>query len=45
MKTKLKIPSADLLRRMDAFWWAANYLPRGRIYFYDKTVCRVLGLG
>jgi xylulose-5-phosphate/fructose-6-phosphate phosphoketolase len=26
----------ERLRRMDAYWRAANYLSVGRIYLYDK---------
>jgi xylulose-5-phosphate/fructose-6-phosphate phosphoketolase len=30
--------SADLLRRMDAYWRAANYLSVGQIYLYDNAL-------
>ncbi len=30
--------SADLLRRMDAYWRAANYLSVGQIYLYDNPL-------
>jgi xylulose-5-phosphate/fructose-6-phosphate phosphoketolase len=33
--------SADLLRRMDAYWRAANYLSVGQIYLYDNPLLRV----
>ncbi len=32
--------SADLLRRMDAYWRAANYLSVGQIYLYDNPLLR-----
>jgi xylulose-5-phosphate/fructose-6-phosphate phosphoketolase len=32
--------SADLLRRMDAYWRAANYLAVGQIYLYDNPLLR-----
>ncbi len=31
---------ADLLRRMDAYWRAANYLSVGQIYLYDNPLLR-----
>ena len=33
--------SQDLLRRMDAYWRAANYLSVGQIYLYDNPLLRV----
>jgi xylulose-5-phosphate/fructose-6-phosphate phosphoketolase len=33
-------PSADLLRRIDAWWRAANYLTVGQIYLYDNPLLR-----
>lgn len=43
MASKTKTPkrtdkplSPDLLRKMDAYWRAANYLSVGQIYLYDK---------
>jgi xylulose-5-phosphate/fructose-6-phosphate phosphoketolase len=46
MKIKTETLTPELLRRMDAYWRAANYLRVGQIYLYDKTICRgVLGLG
>src|SRR5882724_6293130 len=32
--------SKDLLRRMDAYWRAANYLSVGQIYLYDNPLLR-----
>ena len=32
--------SADLLRKMDAYWRAANYLSVGQIYLYDNPLLR-----
>jgi xylulose-5-phosphate/fructose-6-phosphate phosphoketolase len=32
--------SADLLRRMDGYWRAANYLSVGQIYLYDNPLLR-----
>jgi xylulose-5-phosphate/fructose-6-phosphate phosphoketolase len=32
--------SADLLRRLDAYWRAANYLSVGQIYLYDNPLLR-----
>jgi len=32
--------SADLLRRMDAYWRAANYLSVGQLYFYDNPLLK-----
>jgi xylulose-5-phosphate/fructose-6-phosphate phosphoketolase len=32
--------SPDLLRRMDAYWRAANYLSVGQIYLYDNPLLR-----
>src|SRR5579872_6788836 len=31
---------AELLRRMDAYWRAANYLSVGQIYLYDNPLLR-----
>jgi xylulose-5-phosphate/fructose-6-phosphate phosphoketolase len=31
---------ADLLRKMDAWWRAANYLSVGQIYLYDNPLLR-----
>jgi phosphoketolase len=30
--------SADLLRKMDAYWRAANYLSVGQIYLFDNPL-------
>ena len=32
--------SADLLRKMDAYWRAANYLSVGQIYLLDNPLLR-----
>ncbi len=32
--------SADLVRKMDAYWRAANYLSVGQIYLYDNPLLR-----
>src|SRR5918999_1957640 len=32
--------SSDLLRRMDAYWRAANYLSVGQIYLYDNPLLK-----
>ena len=33
--------SADLLRKMDAYWRAANYLSVGQIYLLDNPLLKV----
>ena len=33
-------PSTDLLKRMDAYWRAANYLSVGQIYLFDNPLLR-----
>ena len=38
--TPLAPLSADLLRKMDAYWRAANYLSVGQIYLYDNPLLR-----
>ncbi len=38
MKTKALIP--ELLRKMDAYWHAANYLSVGQIYLYDNPLLK-----
>lgn len=38
MKTKTLTP--DLLRKMDAYWRAANYLSVGQIYLYDNPLLK-----
>jgi xylulose-5-phosphate/fructose-6-phosphate phosphoketolase len=35
-----KVLSADELRRMDAYWRAANYLSVGQVYLYDNPLLR-----
>ena len=47
MASKTKIPkltdkplSSDLLRKMDAYWRAANYLSVGQIYLYDNPLLK-----
>jgi len=40
MKTKSKPFRPELLRRMDAYWRAANYLSVGQIYLYDNPLLR-----
>ncbi len=47
MTSKTKTPestdkplSADLVRRMDAYWRAANYLSVGQIYLYDNPLLK-----
>jgi len=32
--------SAELLRKMDAYWRAANYLSVGQIYLYDNPLLK-----
>ena len=36
----MKIASKQLLRRMDAWWRAANYLSVGQIYLYDNPLLK-----
>src|SRR5438034_1142606 len=33
--------STDLLRKMDAYWRAANYLAVGQIYLFDNPLLKV----
>ena len=40
MKTISATPDVDLLRRMDAWWRAANYLSVGQIYLYDNPLLK-----
>ncbi len=40
MKTKSKTLAPDLLRKMDAYWRAANYLSVGQIYLYDNPLLK-----
>ena len=39
-KTEAKLLSGDLLRKMDAWWRAANYLSVGQIYLYDNPLLK-----
>jgi len=32
--------SPELVRRIDAYWRAANYLSAGQIYLYDNPLIR-----
>ena len=41
MKTSTKSHSPELLRQMDAYWRAANYLSVGQIYLLDNPLLRV----
>lgn len=38
MKTKTLSP--ELLKKMDAYWRAANYLSAGQIYLYDNPLLK-----
>src|ERR1017187_3722972 len=40
MNKKDKSLSPDLLRKMDAYWRAANYLSVGQIYLYDNPLLK-----
>ncbi|MEO7299207.1 MAG: phosphoketolase family protein [Verrucomicrobiota bacterium] len=40
MKTKSKTLSPELLRKLDAYWRAANYLSVGQIYLYDNPLLK-----
>ena len=40
MKTKSKALSPELLRKLDAYWRAANYLSVGQIYLYDNPLLK-----
>ena len=35
-KTNSRTLSPELLRKLDAYWRAANYLSVGQIYLYDN---------
>ena len=37
-KTNANTPSTVLLRKLDDYWRAANYLPVVRLYLYDKSL-------
>jgi len=38
-KVQEKIP-VDILKKMDAYWRAANYLSVGQIYLYDNPLLK-----
>ena len=40
MKTKSPTLSTDLLRNIDAYWRAANYISVGQIYLYDNPLLK-----
>ena len=40
LRVSIPVLSPDLLRRMDAYWRAANYLSVGQIYLYDNPLLR-----
>ncbi len=40
MKLKTEPLAPDLLRKMDAYWRAANYLSVGQIYLYDNPLLK-----
>jgi xylulose-5-phosphate/fructose-6-phosphate phosphoketolase len=40
MKLKTKPLAPELLRKMDAYWRAANYLSVGQIYLYDNPLLK-----
>ncbi|HWD92664.1 MAG TPA: phosphoketolase family protein, partial [Verrucomicrobiae bacterium] len=40
MKLKAKTLAPELLRKMDAYWRAANYLSVGQIYLYDNPLLK-----
>src|SRR5438309_4760243 len=40
MKAKTKTLSPELLRKLDAWWRAANYLSVGQIYLYDNPLLK-----
>ncbi|MCX6561202.1 MAG: phosphoketolase family protein [Candidatus Aminicenantes bacterium] len=39
-RTKAKAPDPDELRKIDAYWRAANYLSVGQIYLYDNPLLK-----
>src|SRR3954468_24703105 len=39
-QTETKTLSAELLKKMDAYWRAANYLSVGQIYLYDNPLLK-----
>ena len=40
MKIETKTLNPDLLRKIDAYWRAANYLSVGQIYLYDNPLLK-----
>ena len=40
MKTAVETLSPELLRKMNAYWRAANYLSVGQIYLYDNPLLK-----
>jgi xylulose-5-phosphate/fructose-6-phosphate phosphoketolase len=40
MRTKRKTLTPELLRKIDAYWRAANYLSVGQIYLYDNPLLK-----
>jgi xylulose-5-phosphate/fructose-6-phosphate phosphoketolase len=40
MKSKTKTLAPELLRKMDAYWRAANYLSVGQIYLFDNPLLK-----
>ncbi|MEX2117328.1 MAG: phosphoketolase family protein [Bacteroidota bacterium] len=40
MRTKIKPLNPELLRKLDAYWRAANYLSVGQIYLFDNPLLR-----
>jgi xylulose-5-phosphate/fructose-6-phosphate phosphoketolase len=40
MKIKTKTLNPELLRKIDAYWRAANYLSVGQIYLYDNLLLK-----
>src|SRR4051812_32217416 len=38
--TERKALSPEMLRKMDAYWCAANYLSVGQIYLYDNALLK-----
>jgi len=45
MKTTSSVLVSELLRKMDAYWRAANYLSVGQIYLYDNPLLKPLVVG
>ena len=41
LENKTKILSPELLRKMDGWWRAANYLSVGQIYLYDNPLLKI----